>query len=177
MAKKRGTETVGDMVRSLAVVLLPLAFIVGVVLVQTPEQPTVRDVDTAAAVDAARQAAPFAVLAPSDLPEGWTTTQVSYRPGESDGSGTWRLDHLSDEGSYVGLVQSSGEVERLVAAELVGFEADGQSVVDGQTWQRLVEQGSGVPDRALVADVGDSVVLVRGPGDYAELESFVSRLR
>ncbi len=165
------------MVRSLAVVLLPLAVIVGVVLVQTPSQPTVRDVDANAALAAAQQAAPFAVLAPADLPEGWTTTQASYRPGESDGSGTWRLDHLSPQGSYVGLVQSSGELERLVAAELVGFEPDGQSVVDGQTWQRLAEQGGGVPDRALVADVGDSVVLVRGPDDYDALESFVSRLR
>jgi hypothetical protein len=177
MAKKRGAETAADMVRSLVVVLLPVVFIAGVVLLQSPSEPTVRDVDLTPAVQAAREAAPFEVLAPQPLPDGWRVTQVGYTPGETDGSGTWRLNVLTEDGTYVGLVQSTGELDRLVATELTGFEPDGQSEVDGRTWGRYSELGLGRADRALATDLGDSVVVVLSSGDYSTVESFVARLR
>jgi hypothetical protein len=177
MAKKRGTETAADMIRSLVVVLLPVAFIAGVVLVQTPSEPTVRSVDLAPVLASAREAAPFEVLAPQPLPDGWRVTQVGYAPGDADGSGTWRLNVITEDGTYVGLVQSTGELDRLVATELSGFEPDGESEVDGQMWTRYSELGLGRADRALATDLGDSVVVVFSSGDYSAVESFVSRLR
>jgi hypothetical protein len=87
------------------------------------------------------------------------------------------MSFVTPDGEYVGLVQSTGDRDRVVEDELPEVEADGSSVVAGQTWQRLVEAGGGERDRALVADVGDTVVVLRGSGDYSSLEEFASRLR
>jgi hypothetical protein len=176
MARRRGTETIGDMARSLGLVLVVVAVVGAVVILSSPREPTVRDVDYGAALADVRESAPFAVVGPEALPDGWTATRVGFSPGET-GGGVWRMSFVTPDGEYVGLVQSTGDRDSVVEDELPDVEADGSSVVAGQTWQRLVEAGGGERDRALVADVGDTVVVLRGSGDYSSLEEFASRLR
>jgi len=177
MARKRGTETVGDMVRSMVVVLIPVAFIAGLVGLLRPSSETVRDIEWEQALESARGAAQYDVLGPERLPDGWTATRVAYESGTSAADGVWRMSFVSDEGTYVGLVQRVGDVDLLVRRELPDVEADGSSTVVGTEWKRFVEADASDPDRALVLDKGDSVVLVLGSGDYPELEEFVSWLR
>jgi hypothetical protein len=176
MARRRGTETLGDMARSLGLVLVLVALIGGFAILSSPREPTVRDVDVAPVLTSARQSAPFEVLAPAGLPAGWTTSQVSF-----DGGGdvaTLRLNYVTDAGGYVGLVQTNdGDVADVVAAEVPDATADGQSVVVGQTWPRWRETGGDAPDRALVRDVGDSVVVLFGSAGYSELDEVAARLR
>jgi hypothetical protein len=136
----------------------------------------VRDVDATVVVDGARQAAPFAVVALPELPEDWTTTSASFDPRGD--VATLRLDYVTGAGTYVGVVQTNdGEPGDVVVASLPTARPDGQTSVDGQVWERWRESSGDDPDVALVTERGDSVVLLIGSGDYAELEDVASRLR
>lgn len=165
------------MVRSMVVVLLPVAFIAGLVGLLRPSSETIRDVDWEPALDAAREAAPYEVLGPDDVPPTWTATRVSYEAGVAASDGVWRMNFVTGSGTYVGLVQRQGEVDAVVRLELPDAEPDGTSSLDGQTWDRYVEEAGDDPDRALVDDRGDAVVIVLGSGGYSELEEFASSLR
>jgi hypothetical protein len=177
MARKRGTETMGDMVRSMAVVLIPVAFIAGLIGLIRPSSETVRDVEWEAALDSARTAAEYDLLGPQSVPEGWSATSVSYESGTSSADGVWRMNFVTAERGYVGLVQRAGDVETVVRRELPDFEPDGTSGVSGESWDRYVETGVADPDVALVQERPDSVVVLIGSESYAELESFASSLR
>lgn len=177
MARKRGTETVGDMARSMLVVLIPVAFIAGLVGLIRPSSETLRDVEWEPALESARGAAEYDLVGPQSVPEGWTATRVSYEVGTSVDDGVWRMNFVTDDRGYVGLVQRSGDVQSVVRRELPEFEPDGTSVVSGEQWARYLETGGNDPDVALVQERPDSVVVLIGSDGYAELESFASWLR
>jgi len=177
MARKRGSETIGDMARSMVVVLIPVAFIAGLVGLLRPSSEIVRDVEWQPALESARGAAEYALVGPESVPEGWTATRVAYETGTSSADGVWRMSFVTAEGTYVGLVQRPGEQERVVREELPDVEPDGTSTVGGETWDRYLERDVAEPDQALVVERSDSVVLILGSGGYSELEEFASWLR
>lgn len=177
MARKRGTETAADMVRSMVVVLIPVAFIAGLVGLLRPSSQTVRDVDWQPVLQAAREAAEYDVVGPDEVPEGWTATRVVYETGTSADDGVWRMSFVTTQGTYVGLVQRIGDADAVVQRELPDVEPDGTSSVSGSTWNRYLELSDRSPDRALVQQRDDTVVAVFGSGDYSELEEFASWLR
>lgn len=177
MARKRGTETVGDMARSMLVVLIPVAFVAGLVGLIRPSTETLRDVEWESALESARDAAAYDLVGPGSVPEGWSATRVSYESGISAEDGVWRMNFVTDERGYVGLVQRTGDTATVVRRELPDFESDGTSVVSGRQWDRYLETGVSDPDVALVQERPDSVVVVIGSDGYAELESFASWLR
>jgi hypothetical protein len=165
------------MARSMAVVLIPVALIAGFVGLLRPSSETVRDVDWQPALESARDAAEYGLVGPQSLPEGWTATRVAYDTATSSGDGVWRMSFVTAEGSYVGLVQRTGEQERVIGEELPDVEPDGASTVGGEAWDRYLEQDVADPDRALVVERADSVVVILGSGSYSELEEFASLLR
>ncbi|WP_069114971.1 DUF4245 family protein [Jiangella alba] len=55
-------------------------------------------------------------------------------------------------------------------------EDDGESTINGVTWERLLEDDD-QPDRALVRVDGGALTIVRGTVSYEELEDFVRLLR
>jgi hypothetical protein len=177
MARRRGTETIGDMVRSMAVVLIPVAFVAGLVGLLRPSSETVRDVEWQPALELARDAADYVLVGPESVPQGWTATRVAYETGTSSSDGVWRMSFVTADGTYVGLVQRAGDVDSVVQRELGDVEPDGSSTVEGQRWDRYLEQQEADPDRALVLARDDSVVIILGSGDYSELEEFASWLR
>lgn len=177
MARKRGTETIGDMVRSMLVVLVPVALIAGFVGLVRPSTPDVREVDWASTLETARESAEFAVVGPVDLPQGWTATRAAYETGASASDDAWRLNFVTDDGEYVGLVQRPGDLDRVVRAELGDFAPDGTSLVAGETWERYVGADESA-DHALVAQVDETVVVVlTSAAGYSLAESFASSLR
>lgn len=177
MARKRGSETIGDMARSMIVVLIPVAFVAGLVGLLRPSSETIRDVEWQPALEQARAAAEFDLVGPDEVPEGWTATRVAYETGTSSSDGVWRMNFVTADGTYVGLVQRAGDAERVIRTELPDVEPDGTSSVAGESWDRYVEQDADDPDRALVSVRGDSVIVILGSGDYPELEEFASWLR
>jgi len=172
-AKARGQETVGDAVRSLVVLGGLVAVVVGVYTIAAPEEQLPPPVDYDHQWQVAGQQYDYPVLAPDPLPSGWRATSVE---AESEAIGDrWRLGLLTDAEEYIGLEQNGGEVQGFLFDRLDDFEADGESRVDGKTWQRWYETDDD-PHRALVLEGDGVATVVTGSVGYDELEEFVGLL-
>lgn len=166
-------KTAGDMVRSLAVVMVLVGILVVFNVAEQPD-PVVRDIDYTGAVELARQQAPYDVLAPDPLPDGWRATSARTRP---DGDGvTWHLGLVTARESYAGLEQSDtsdrrGFVDRFTS----GATAAGTVDIGGRTWRRLE---GGEPERRGLVSTDDGVVtVVAGGARWEELEQLAASLR
>jgi Protein of unknown function (DUF4245) len=171
--KARGSETVGDAVRSLAVLLGVIAAVVVAFTVMRPGPQPPGPVDYGAALDHVRAQYEYPVLAPEPVPDGWRATSVDHTSGPA--GDRWRLGFLTADDGFVGLEQADGEIESYLADRLAEFSDDGTSQVAGTTWERRIGQGDR-PDRALVRVDNGSVTIVMGTEPYDVLESFVASL-
>ena len=106
------------MARSMLVVLIPVAFVAGLVGLIRPSTPDVRDVAWEPALESAREAAGFEVLGPTEVPGGGTVTRVALEPAPLTESDVWRMSLVTDSGEYVGLAQRAGDVTEIVRAHI-----------------------------------------------------------
>ena len=181
MARANRMATPGDMIRSLAVILIPLV-IITVLFTDLPDDQPVTEVDWQPVLAVARRDAPFPVLAPSNLPEGWRATQAEWvKTGEpfrgrcSRRSATsGQLGFLTPDDVFIGLDQGDLQPDDLVEEQTREGTADGESTVSGQAWERLVS-----PDgrtRSLVRREPAVTTIVSGDLAYAALEAYASTL-
>jgi hypothetical protein len=172
-ARRPARRTVGDMVRSLAVVLVLVGAIVVFNVAEQPD-PVVRDIDYGAAVEQARQQAPYGVLAPDPLPDGWRATSARVRP---DGGGvSWHLGLVTAGESYAAVEQTDDQDRRgFVDRFASGAERTGTVAIGDMTWQRL--EGGEPERRALVSTSEGVVTVVAGGAGWAELEQLAASLR
>lgn len=180
MARAKKPASTGDIIRSLLVILVPL-IIISIVFTRVPRDVPVKVVDWAPTLVTARSEAPFPVLAPVNLPEGWRATRVNWvqegEPslnGERSPRNLWQLGFLTPDDVYLGLNQGDREAQDLVADETREGVADGQSVLGGTTWVRMLS-----PDdrtRSLVLNQPEVTTIVSGDLPYEALESYVTTL-
>jgi hypothetical protein len=114
----------------------------------------------------------FPVVIPKDLPGEWHPNSFTFTaaPGSDQQPAAVRAGWLTDEGRFITLVQSSGELPRIQQAELglVG-SATGVEEVDGTTWTVVPGRRDEV---AWVRPVGDVTYLITGsaaPDDFRAL--------
>ena len=166
--KSRGRESVGDMVRSLGLVMLiviPIWF-----LAQPPDtdEQAIRVVDPTADIAMLLSAAP-GVPVPSALPPGWQPTSSTLDPQDL----------------RIGLVTPSGEYAEYAASarpefltEITGGgEEVGTLPVAGQTWRQFDD---GDEHTTLVRVAGGRTVAVGGVREtttLAELEALAAVTR
>src|SRR4051812_12258136 len=170
-ATSRYRSSANGLVGALIVCLGLMALVVVMTLVQSrgSEQ-------EAAAYDyrgdllAAREQAPFDVLAPSTLPSGWKVTSARWTGAGPEKE--WHLGVLTDDDEYVGLEQgnalSTSFIEEHTKADEPGEPVD----IDGQTWQTLTA-GS---ETALVLSSDQVTTVVTGTASHEELVKFVESL-
>ena len=160
-----GPSYIGDALRTTAVLLLIIAFLAGAqrLLSRPQEADPVRPVDYVATWRAAQDVAPFELVAPPELPEGWRATSVRYVPGDD---ATWHIGVLTDEDKYVGIEQAVGGVEVLVNEYAAESDPDGTVDVGGAEWE-LLREGD---ETTLVRDDGGSATLVTGDASQADVE-------
>ncbi len=180
VARGQKAATVGDMVRTLAVIVVPV-LIIAALFTQLPDDHPVQAVDWQRAVAGARAKGEFAVMAPTGLPAGWRATRADWTPvggsgpnGDPSPRNLWRLDFLDPEDRYFGLYQGDAGPDDLVDSASRGGVPDGESQVAGQPWERLLS-----PDgrtRSLVRRGGDSVAVVVADLDYEALEAYAATL-
>ena len=180
MAQANRLASPGDLIRSLAVILIPLV-IITVLFTDLPDDRPVTETDWRSALATARQDAPFPVLAPTNLPEGWRATEAEWvKVGEPSLGGQpsvrnlWQLGFLNPDDVYIGLDQGDLYAEDLVDQQSRAGTRDGESLVDGQVWQRLVS-----PDgrtRSLVRRETSATSIVSGDLPYAALEAYAATL-
>ena len=162
------------MLRSMAVVLAFVGAFSLLTLLNRPEVDSpVRTVDYTAQLSAARQTAPYDVLAPTPRPPGWRATSV-YAEGDSQ-QFSWHIGFLTGEGQYVGLEQSNADPAEFLASKAEGSTADGRMEIAGSSWQRRIDPVDG--DRSLVLVTDDMTVVVTGTVDYSVLAGFAASLR
>jgi len=163
---------IGDMVRSVAVVLaLVLGFVGYQALVRDDIDP-VPSVDYTAPAVAARDVATFDVLAPEQLPVGWRATSAGYTPGAQE---RWHLGVLTDNDEYVGLEQVVDAAEDALAAFSPDTAAVGNITINGQRWQ--VRTDSAGTETSLLRSSGELSILVTGTAPRDALIGFVESLR
>jgi len=176
--RRRGVWSWADIVRSMAVLVIPVLLVVGFITLKQRNDGggrTGEAVPYARELAGARAAVTYPVLAPVGLPDGWRATSVRLSPA-GDGKTQWHMGWLSREDRYFGLEQSDDDRSDLLADVLDGTREDGTSLVAGQPWDRLRESGGDVRDRVLVRTVDGVTTIVNGTGSYAELERFAATL-
>jgi len=180
VARTARQATAGDMIRSLALIVIPL-LVIAIIFTDVPDDHPVKEVDWKPVLATAQKQAPFDVLAPTNLPEGWRATRVNWVPqgrphlnGEASSRNLWQIGFLSPDDVYIDLNQGDARPQEMVDLQSREGMPDGNSVIAGQTWQRLVS-----PDgrtRSLVLRGPSATVVVSADLPYEALEAYASTL-
>ena len=180
MARPKKPSTTGDLIRSLVVIIVPLLLITAFFTRNLGDVP-VKEVDWRPAVALARSQAPYAVLAPVNLPPGWRAVQATwvktgdaYLNGEPSARNLWKLGFLTSDDVFIGLSQGDLQPATFIRDETREGVADGQSVVGDQTWERRVS-----PDgrtRSLVESTPEVTTIVSADLPYEALDTYAGIL-
>jgi hypothetical protein len=175
MSSGRGSvaASTGDMIRTVAILAGVLGLLALAFTVARPDARLPETVDYEPILEQVRAEYPYDVAAPASVPDGWRATNV-YHAANAAGH-QWRLSFLIGDSGFVRLEQSDGEIVSYLSDRMDGFAADGTSVVGGETWDRMRQEGS-PHDYALVRESGGVVTIVRGTESYDVLERFAASL-
>ncbi|EST39068.1 hypothetical protein N566_04085 [Streptomycetaceae bacterium MP113-05] len=169
--KKRGTQTIRDMVFSVAVVALA-AGVIYLFIPHDESKDPVRVVDYTVEVKTASRAAPYPVAAPRGLPEEWRATSVRFDGAGPDGA-AWHLGFMAPGDEYAAVEQSDADPQGFVDDVTYGAEKTGGTVrVAGETWTRY----AGGKYDALVRVGPDVTTVVTGTAPPEQLERLVAAL-
>jgi len=172
--QRRGYQTsISGLVGALLVIFVLIVAIWGLARLQNRDvadpAPTV---DYSDQLEAARRDAPFDVLAPDPVPDGWRATSADWTVAGPVVS--WHLGFLTggDDADYVGLEQGNQRPEDFVEAKPPADRPGPPVEIDGAEWQQLTGQG----ETALVL-FGDGVTtIVTGTASLDELTDFAASL-
>ena len=180
MARPRKPSTMGDLIRSLAVILVPVVVITWF-FTRSPDTPAVPVVDYQPVLAQARSQAPFPVLAPTSVPKSWRATRASWLTTGQPGTGgapsprnLWQLGFLTAKDVYLELDQGDLKGDDLIADRTRKGLPDGQSTVGTQVWQRLIS--SDERTRSLVLPAPKVTTIITGDLPYADLEAYAASL-
>ncbi len=165
-------QTVWDMVRSLALVLLAVAAVL--LVTWRPQPDPVKVVDPTPVLVAARIEAPYPVLYPADLDAAWRPTSARWEvtPASSPDP-AWHVGFVTPTDTYAQVGQSATESASYLAEQTGG----GDVVSVGGEWQRYEGRGAqGEVQRSLVRVVDGVTVVVGGTASWEELQLLADRL-
>jgi hypothetical protein len=169
-ARKRLRQTARDMIISMLVVA---GVVVALVFPWNRTVPEPARVDVTPVVQGARQAEPWPVLAPANLPSTWYATNARISSA-SDGQDVVTLAFVTPTSTSVQLVQSATKEVAFVHDSTVGGQEVGSQDVAGQTWTRLETPDSS--RRALVRTDGAATYVVTGTAPWDDLVTFTRGL-
>ena len=161
MAKTRGRETAGDMIRSLALVLGIVAVVF--LLTQAPksDKKSLRVVDPSSDMQAFSTNAPGGAV-PREMPADWKTTVSAY---ERD-SGLLRIGWVTPKGEYAEYAAQPSATPRFLADITGRAERTGTVDIDGVTWTEYRKDDA----ISLVRMYGTTAVVVGTLRDTASLD-------
>lgn len=172
--RRRGRETVRDMVISMGVVGLGVAALMLVAWRPTPEA-AIRTVDWQTAAVGARTVAEYPVLVPTGLPEQWKATSARFESDQrSSGRRVWHVGFVTPGNAYAGLEQTDADPAVFVARVVEGGRPEGEVTINGRQWQVYGPGANGY--RSLVLAAQGSTVVVTGSAERTELEQLAASL-
>ncbi|TDQ54802.1 DUF4245 domain-containing protein [Actinorugispora endophytica] len=165
-----------------AIVLGAIALIVGAMalVVDARRQEHIPSVDYTADALSLSEIAPYRSYAPEGLPEGWTPTSSRLEtggtlPGEEPTEPIrWTLGFATPEDRHAAFSISDADPDEFVAEVGMNGEPDGESAVDGRTWERRYNEAEN--ERSLVLRADDATLVVSGGASYEELETLAAAL-
>lgn len=165
-------QTAGDMVRSLAVVLVVVAAVL--LLAWRPQPDPVRLVEVTPAVTRATMQASFAVVAPAGLPDGWRPTSARWEPTEdSAGVPVLHIGYVTPAGQYAQFSLSASDTAAYLDEQTGGGTGDGLVAAGGVEWQAWES-----PARRSLVRVADGVTtVVSGGAGWEELVILAASLQ
>jgi hypothetical protein len=165
-------QSVGDMVRSLAVVLIVVA--VTLVIVWRPKPDAVKPVDPIAAVTLVTMQKEFPPLVPTALPADWTVTSARFEPtAKSQGRSVFHIGYVTPSGQYAQVQESTATSAGFLSESTDRGAASGTRVVGSQTWQVWNSDER----RSLVLADDSHVVVVSGTGTLDEVAALAGSLQ
>ena len=168
MSEDRTKRGLRDLILSLAVVGLFVAFLFAVVWRPSPDP--VRTVDPAPMLGVARSQADYPVLAPAGLSGDWRPTSARF---EADGdSTTWFLGYVTPDDEFIAVTQTDGDPQDFIEEQTLQGQPDGQRTIDGAQWQQYVADDQ----RSLVSTDDEVTTVVTGTVSYDQLQQFAERL-
>lgn len=169
--KKRGTQTIRDMVFSVAVVALA-AGVIYLFIPHDEDKDPVRVVDYSVEVKTASRAAPFPVATPRGLSEEWRATSVRFEGAGSHGA-AWHLGFVSPDDEYAAVEQSDAGPKAFVDDVTYGAGKTGRTVrLAGETWTRY----AGEKYDALVRTEPEVTTVVTGTAPMEQLKQLAAAL-
>lgn len=170
MAKKRGLETVRDMVLSLGVVGIVVVALL--IFGRHSEQDPVKRIDYSLKFQQASQVAPYPLLGPAGLPDQWRATSADY-DGQNPADTTWHVGFINPNDEYAAVEQSNGNADLFVKSKAKGGKPVGSLDVAGRTWTSY----DGPKYRSLVR-TGDGVTtMVTGTATFEDLARLAAALQ
>jgi hypothetical protein len=169
--KKRGRESVGDMVRSLSLVLLGVVVVWWFAQAPASDEAELRVVDPSGDLAAFTTDVPQTPV-PTGLPEQWRPTS-STRTGASE----LRVGYVTPEGQYAEYAAAT-DADGFVR-DITGFETDGGRQlepvdVDGVAWEQYRDSDGSL---SLVRSAGPVTVVVGTTRATATQEELVALVR
>lgn len=180
----RGKGTAMDMVRSLAVIGIAVAFMFALSLQDRPQYEMPR-VDVDSTVQAARELAGFPVLALPALPDGWRANAAYFEPVSPGQNERWmyHVGYVTKAEAYFGIdATNQANLTNFVDGYLFGTDTGATRTVAGlefevfrnQKQQMLVHRGEGALPFAII------ITGAANPSDEqatADFERFLTELR
>ncbi len=171
----RGNPRMGDVVRSVLVLGVGVLLVWGgaQVFTVTPDEPPVRAVDYASVLSGVERESGFVPVAPAALPDGWKATSARFRDE------TWFLGVLTEDERFVGLSQTAGAEDEVVAAQAPGSEREDDVDLGGDTWTRWSSPGGETTFSRVVPGTGggaDTTVVVTSDVAADTVERYVASL-
>ncbi|MDO5683002.1 MAG: DUF4245 domain-containing protein [Propionibacteriaceae bacterium] len=185
MADKQRKATATDMLRSMAVIMIPILVLTWLLTNNLDDYPVER-VDWQPVAERARADVDWPLWAPEGLPEAgkapWTATRVSWlKVGDRTvGGGTsprnhWRLGYISPDKLYYEINQADDALPQFIDDVTRQGRKVGDEAIEGRQWERWESQDGRT--RSLVLREQPTVTLVTADAQFTELQQFARTLR
>jgi len=164
-------QTVGDMVRSLAVVLGFVAIILIITL--RPQPDPIKPVEVTPILTVARAQAGFPVLIAGAGASAYVPTSVRWEPTDATSPDpVWHIGYVTPGEQYVEISQTASISEKFIPNQ-TGKGAPRDPVeINGTTWQRFESETR----KSLVRIEPNLTTVVAGTLDWAGLQSVAAGL-
>jgi len=185
VADKQRKATAWDMIRSLAVIMIPILLLTWLLTNNLDDYPVER-VDWRPVAENARADVEWPVWAPEGLPEEgrdpWMPSQVRWlRPGDPTvGGGSsprhhWRLGYISPDQIYYEINQGDDALEQFVRDVTREGRRVGEEPIEGREWERWESHDGRT--RSLVLRDDPTVTMVTADAAFTDLQQFARTLQ
>ena len=178
--KHRASQTVVNLAWSLGVSVAVMLVLVLVVV--RPDLPAREPVDYTLLAEQSESQAGQPLLSP-ELPQGWYANKAELNTG-SDGVTTWVVGFITPSDQYIALNQGveanpTWLGNQLTPKDRPGLEGTGGEQLDDVDWtvyDNRTAEDAGNFAYAMSAELGDSIVVLRGTADANEFRTLATAL-